>query len=128
MTVNIDPTASYEFNFTSDNKTAVIEIGLEDELSLTDVLQAVQNILNVGGFNYVDEIRAISYGDKENKIFSSNPEGNEWTEPHDDFDDSRYIDDLPRIMAEETLQDANCETTKSGLTESEVNYIDEKGF
>ena len=118
MTVNIDPTASYEFNFTSDNKTAVIEIGLEHELTLTDVLQAVQNILIVGGFNYVDEIRAISYGDKENKIFSSNPEGNEWTEPHDDFDDSRY----------ETLQDANCKTTKSGLTESEVNYIDEKGF
>ena len=124
MTKNIDPTASYEFNFTSDNKTAVIEIGLEHELTLTDVLQAVQNILIVGGFNYVDEIRAISYGDKENKVFSSNLEGNEWTEPHDD---SRYIDDLPKIMAEETLRTANM-NTKSGLTEHEVNYIDEKGF
>ena len=46
-------TDTYEFCFNSGNK---IEIGQEEELTLTDVLRA-QDILVPGGFTYVDEVR-----------------------------------------------------------------------
>ena len=73
-------TDTYEFYFNSGNKIARIEIGQNGELSLTDVLRAVQDILVAGGFTYVDEVRAVNYGERENKIFSSNPEDVMWTE------------------------------------------------
>ena len=73
-------TDTYEFYFNSGNKIARIEIGQNEELSLTDVLRAVQDILVAGGFTYVDEIRAVNYGERQNKIFSSNPEDPMWNE------------------------------------------------
>ena len=36
---------TYEFCFNSGNKIARVEIGQEEELTLTDVLRAVQDIL-----------------------------------------------------------------------------------
>ena len=73
-------TDTYEFSFNSGNKIARVEIGQEGELTLTDVLRAVQDILVAGGFTYVDEIRAVNYGERQNKIFSSNPEDPMWNE------------------------------------------------
>ena len=70
----------YEFSFQSGNKSARIEIGQNNELTLTDVLEAVKDILITGGFTYVDEVRAVNYGERQNKIFSSNPEDSMWNE------------------------------------------------
>ena len=73
-------TDTYEFCFNSGNKIARIEIGQEGELTLSDVLRAVQDVVVAGGFTYVDEIRAVNYGERQNKIFSSNPEDPMWSE------------------------------------------------
>ena len=73
-------TDTYEFCFNSGNKVARVEIGQNGELNLSDVLRAVQDILVAGGFTYVDEIRAVNYGERQNKIFSSNPEDPMWNE------------------------------------------------
>ena len=73
-------TDTYEFSFNSGNKIARIELGQNGELTLTDVLRAVQDVLVAGGFTYVDEVRAINYGERQNKIFSSNPEDSMWNE------------------------------------------------
>ena len=73
-------TDTYEFCFNSGNKIARIEIGQNEQLFLSDVLRAVQDILVAGGYTYVDEIRAVNYGERHNKIFSSNPEDSTWTE------------------------------------------------
>ena len=56
---------TFEFTFQSNNKTATVEVGQETNVSLTDILQAVQNILNAGGYSYVDEVRGVSYGELE---------------------------------------------------------------
>ena len=71
---------TYEFCFNSGNKIARVEIGQEGELTLSDVLRAVQDVVVAGGFTYVDEIRAVNYGERQNKIFSSNPEDPMWNE------------------------------------------------
>ena len=71
---------TYEFTFSSDNKIARVEVGQNGELTLSDVLEAVQNIIVAGGFTYVDEIRAVNYGDRKNKIYSSNREDPIWEE------------------------------------------------
>ena len=76
-------TDTYEFSFNSGNKIARVEIGQEGELTLTDVLRAVQDILVAGGFTYVDEVRAVNYGERENKIFSSNLEDSMWKEENE---------------------------------------------
>ncbi len=73
-------TDTYEFSFNSGNKVARIEIGQDGDLTLTDVLRAVQDVLVAGGFTYVDEVRAVNYGERQNKIFSSNPEDPMWNE------------------------------------------------
>ena len=73
-------TDTYEFCFNSGNKIARIEIGQEGELTLTDVLRAVQDVLVAGGFTYVDEVRAVNYGERKNKMYSSNPEDAIWEE------------------------------------------------
>ena len=71
---------TFEFCFNSGNKIARIEIGQEEELTLTDVLRAVQDVLVAGGFTYVDEVRAVNYGERKNKMYSSNPEDAIWEE------------------------------------------------
>ena len=62
-------TDTYEFCFNSGNKIARVEIGQEGELTLTDVLRAVQDVLVAGGFTYVDEVRAVNYGERKNKMY-----------------------------------------------------------
>lgn len=76
-------TDTFEFTFSSGNKTARVEIGQDEELNITDVLEAVQNILTAGGFTYVDEVRAVNHGDRYNKIFSSNQEDSMWKEENE---------------------------------------------
>ena len=71
---------TYEFCFNSGNKIARVEIGQDGELTLTDVLRAVQDVLVAGGFTYVDEVRAVNYGERKNKMYSSNPEDPMWSE------------------------------------------------
>ena len=73
-------TDTFEFCFNSGNKIARIEIGQQEELTLTDVLRAVQDVLVAGGFTYVDEVRAVNYGERKNKMYSSNPEDAIWEE------------------------------------------------
>ena len=73
-------TDTFEFCFNSGNKIARIEIGQQEELTLTDVLRAVQDVLVAGGFTYVDEVRAVNYGERKNKMYSSNPEDPMWSE------------------------------------------------
>ena len=133
----------FEFNYEGENKSVTIRIGEDDDLYIDDILEAVRDILVSGGFDYIDEVRAINYGDRENKIFTSNRDDEEWVEPMD----VPPPNDLERIMAEETIRIANGEilldgnqrkfamdiiesekNTKSGLSENEVNYVDEKSF
>ena len=71
---------TFEFCFNSGNKIARIEIGQQEELTLTDVLRAVQDVLVAGGFTYVDEVRAVNYGERKNIMYSSNPEDPMWSE------------------------------------------------
>ena len=71
---------TFEFCFNSGNKIARIEIGQVEELTLTDVLRAVQDVLVAGGFTYVDEVRAVNYGERKNIMYSSNPEDSMWSE------------------------------------------------
>ena len=73
-------TDTYEFCLNSVNKIARVEIGQDGELTLSDVLRAVQDVVVAGVFTYVDEIRAVNYGERQNKIFSSNPEDPMWNE------------------------------------------------
>ena len=79
-TRNMYETDTYEFCFNSGNKIARIEIGQEGELTLSDVLRAVQDVVVAGGFTYVDEVRAVNYGERKNKMYSSNPEDAIWEE------------------------------------------------
>ena len=89
---------TFEFTFQSNNKTATVEVGQETNVSLTDILQAVQNILNAGGYSYVDEVRAVSYGESENTIYTSDLEDSIWIESNDG---------LERRMAKETMMNAD---------------------
>ena len=119
----------FEFNYEGENKSVTIRIGEDYDLFIVDILEAVRDILVSGGFDYVDEVRAINYGDRENKIFTSNRDDEEWIEPVS----VPPPDDLERIMAKETIREANYDVatainTKSGLSENEVNYVDEKSF
>ena len=119
----------FEFNYEGENKSVTIRIGEDYDLFIVDILEAVRNILISGGFDYVDEVRAINYGDRENKIFTSNRDDEEWIEPVS----VPPPDDLEKIMAKETIREANYDVatainTKSGLSENEVNYVDEKSF
>ena len=137
------PNQIFEINYEGENKSVSIRIGEDEDLYIVDILEAVRDILVSGGFDYIDEVRAINYGDRENKIFTSNRDDEEWIEPID----VPPPNDLERIMAEETIRIANGEilldgnqrkfamdiiesekNTKSGLSENEVNYVDEKSF
>ena len=103
-------TDTFEFTFSSGNKIARIEIGQDQELSLSEVLEAVQNILTAGGFTYVDEVRAVNYGERYNKIFSSNLEDNQWTEENEI---PIPEDDGFRELAYETIRDAQMDVASA---------------
>ena len=93
----------FEFQFEGPNKSVSIIIGEDNDLYVVDILEAVRDILVAGGYNYVDEVRAINYGERENQIFTSNREDDSWAEPID----VPPPDDLERVMAEETIREAN---------------------
>ncbi len=92
---------TFSFSYLGDNKTVEIEIGQDGDLYIGDVLEAVKDVMLAGGFDYVDEIRAVNYGAKENTIHSSNSEEGSWREPADGLPEN----DLPRVMTEETLRE-----------------------
>ena len=104
-------TDTYEFCFNSGNKIARIEIGQEGELTLSDVLRAVQDVVVAGGFTYVDEIRAVNYGERQNKIFSSNPEDPMWNEeievPVPEDDGFREVEHETVVLKSEEEATAN---------------------
>ena len=110
-TRNMYETDTYEFCFNSGNKIARIEIGQDKELTLTDVLRAVQDILVAGGFTYVDEVRAVNYGERQNKMFSSNPEDSMWTEeievPVPEDDGFREVEHETVVLSNEEEATAN---------------------
>ena len=95
---------TFEFRFSSGNKMATVEIGQSQPVNLTDVLKAMQNILIAGGYDYVDEVRAVSYGEKENQIYTSNTEDDMWIESSDG---------LERRMAKETILNAGVQAEKN---------------
>ena len=92
----------FEFQFEGPNKSVSITIGEDNDLYVVDVLEAVRDILVSGGFDYIDEVRAVNYGERENQIFTSNREEESWVEPID----VPPPDDLERVMAEETIREA----------------------
>tara|TARA_B100001996_G_scaffold369025_2_gene342063 strand:- start:855 stop:1190 length:336 start_codon:yes stop_codon:yes gene_type:complete len=94
---------SFEFIFQSSNKTATVEVGQSESVSLTEILQAVQNILISGGYDYVDEVRAVSYGPSKNTIYTSNPEDSQWIESDNG---------LERRMATETIMNAEAQAER----------------
>ena len=102
--VEPQPHPTFGFTYLGDNKTVEIEIGQDGDLVIGDILEAVKDVLIAGGFDYVDEIRAVNYGELLNTIHSSDSESYTWTEPADGLPDDDD-DDLPRVMAEETLKD-----------------------
>ena len=86
-----------------------------------------------GGFDYVDEVRAVNYGERENTIHSSDSGGISWTEPADGLFDDDDDDDLPRLMAEETLKEAgfnaDLETAvNTGIHSSHYEEPDKREF
>ena len=93
----------FEFQFEGPNKSVSITIGEDNDLYVVDVLEAVRDILVSGGFDYIDEVRAVNYGERENQIFTSNREDESWVEPIE----VPPPDDLERVMAEETIREAN---------------------
>ena len=93
----------FEFQFKGPNKSVSITIGEDNDLYVVDILEAVRDILVSGGFDYIDEVRAVNYGERENQIFTSNREDESWVEPID----VPPPDDLERVMAEETIREAN---------------------
>ena len=109
--VNYQPFSTFGFTYQGDNKTVDIEIGQDGDLVIGDVLEAVKDILIAGGFDFVDEVRAVNYGEKENTIHSSDSGGISWTEPTDGLFDDDDDDDLPRFMAAETLEEVETSTT-----------------
>ena len=110
-------TDTFEFTFNSGNKIARIEIGQDKELFLSDVLEAVQNILTVGGFTYIDEVRAVNYGERYNKIFSSNSEDSDWNE---EIEVPPPEEDIFKKMTYETISDAGMDTA-SAINSKEMN-------
>ena len=104
-------TDTYEFCFNSGNKIARIEIGQEGELTLTDVLRAVQDVLVAGGFTYVDEVRAVNYGERKNIMYSSNPEDPMWSEeievPPPEDDGFREVEHETVVLSNEEEATAN---------------------
>ena len=98
--------STFGFTYLGDNKTVEIEIGQDGDLVLGDILEAVKDVLIAGGFDYIDEVRAVNYGENVNIIYSSDSESYSWTEPADGLPDD---DDLPRVMAEETLREVEIE-------------------
>ena len=92
----------FEFQFEGPNKSVSITIGEDNDLYVVDILEAVRDILVSGGFDYIDEVRAVNYGERENQIFTSNREDESWVEPIE----VPPPDDLERVMAEETIREA----------------------
>ena len=110
-------TDTFEFTFSSGNKIARIEIGQDKELFLSDVLEAVQNILTVGGYTYIDEVRAVNYGERYNKIYSSNSEDSDWNE---EIEVPPPEEDIFKKMTYETITDAGMDTA-SAINSKEMN-------
>ena len=108
---NMYETDTYEFSFNSGNKVARIEIGQDGDLTLTDVLRAVQDVLVAGGFTYVDEVRAVNYGERKNKMYSSNPEDAIWEEdievPVPEDDGFREVEHETVVLSNEEEATAN---------------------
>ena len=108
----------FEFQFEGPNKSVSITIGEDNDLYVVDVLEAVRDILVSGGFDYIDEVRAVNYGERENQIFTSNREDESWVEPIE----VPPPDDLERVMAEETIREAGYDVATAVKLDKEKEW------
>ena len=108
---------NFKFFFKGGNKTVSISVGDSQDLNIQEVLEAVKDIVVAGGFTYVDDIRAVNFGEKYNTFYSSNIEDPMWTKENEPF---ALKDDVIKQMTYETMKDA--ESSKDDLGTDEYPY------
>ena len=67
-----------------------------------------------GGFTYVDDIRAVNFGEKYNTFYSSNIEDPMWTKENKPVISK---DDVIKQMTYETMKDAKSSKDDLGIDE-----------
>ena len=97
--------AVYSFKTIENNRKVHITLGIEHDVHLQELLDTFRVYLVSSGFDYVDEIRAISYaeqgGEGEEIIHSSN-----WVDERPVYDEYIVAGDnsLEEQMTKETLE------------------------
>ena len=116
--MNQDDRENFKFFFKGGNKTVSISVGDSQDLNIQEVLEAVKDIVVAGGFTYVDDIRAVNFGEKYNTYYSSNIEDPMWTKENESFTPTVPKDDVIKQMTYETMKDAEISVKKDlGLDE-----------
>ena len=115
--MNEDPRENFKFFFKGGNKTVSISVGDSQDLNIQEILEAVKDIVVAGGFTYVDDIRAVNFGEKYNTYYSSNIEDPMWTKENEPYVPK---DDVIKQMTYETMKDA--ESSKDDLGIDEYPY------
>ena len=64
--MNEEGRENFKFFFKGGNKTVSISVGDSQDLNIQEILEAVKDIIVAGGFTYVDDIRAVNFGEKYN--------------------------------------------------------------
>ena len=109
---------NFKFFFKGGNKTVSISVGDSQDLNIQEVLEAVKDIVVAGGFTYVDDIRAVNFGEKYNTYYSSNIEDPMWTKENESYAPVVPKDDVIKQMTYETMKDAEIPVkTDLGLDE-----------
>ena len=82
--------------------------------NIQEILEAVKDIIVAGGFTYVDDIRAVNFGEKYNTFYSSNIEDPMWTKENKPVISK---DDVIKQMTYETMKDAKSSKDDLGIDE-----------
>jgi len=115
--MNEEARENFKFFFKGGNKTVSISVGDSQDLNIQEILEAVKDIVVAGGFTYVDDIRAVNFGEKYNTYYSSNIEDPMWTKENKPVVSK---DDVIKQMTYETMKDA--ESSKDDLGIDEYPY------
>ena len=116
--MNEEGRENFKFFFKGGNKTVSISVGDSQDLNIQEILEAVKDIIVAGGFTYVDDIRAVNFGEKYNTYYSSNIEDPMWTKENEPFTPTVPKDDVIKQMTYETMKDAEISVKKDlGLDE-----------
>ena len=105
---------NFKFFFKGGNKTVSISVGDSQDLNIQEILEAVKDIVVAGGFTYVDDIRAVNFGEKYNTYYSSNIEDPMWTKENKPVISK---DDVIKQMTYETMNDAKSSKNDLGIDE-----------